>query len=60
MEKRYAVRLGNHDEVEVRIGPGEWVRGYVVGDPLVRKDGVYVDVDSEAGFLKNVRHTDLR
>jgi len=60
MERRYAATLGNRDEVEVRIGPGEWVRGFVVGDPIVRKEGVYVNVQSEAGYLESVRHTDIR
>jgi hypothetical protein len=61
MERRYAERLQNRDEVEVRVGSNEWIRGYVVGDALIRKDGVFVDVQTkEEGFVADVRHTDLR
>lgn len=33
MRKRDALKLHNGDEVMVRIGPGEWINGYILGDP---------------------------
>ena len=61
MDKRFARRLHNRDQVEVRVGR-EWIPGYVLGDPSTASmDGaVYVDVQTEIGLLYSVRHTDLR
>lgn len=61
MRATYAAKLYNRDQVEVRIAPGEWDTGYVVGDALITPHGVFVDVQTDhAGFLTEIRHTDLR
>jgi hypothetical protein len=61
MRAKDAEKLRNRDEVEVRIAPGEWDAGYVVGDASITTDGVFVDVQTRReGFLAQVRHTDLR
>lgn len=60
MEKRYARRLHNRDQVEVRVGPGEWSYGYVLGDAWETSEGVFVNVQTQAGYMQNIRHTDLR
>jgi hypothetical protein len=65
MRYRYAKKLANRDEVEVRVAPGQWDRGYVVGDPklqvVLNKTMVLVNVQSvKNGFCLDVHHTNLR
>ena len=58
-----AKELHNRDEVKVRVDlPGLlWDDGYVVGDPMVTANGVFVDVQTErSGFISCVSHADLR
>lgn len=47
MDKRAARKLGNRDEVYVRVFGlhNDLDHGYVVGTPWETKDGVFVDVD---------------
>jgi hypothetical protein len=61
MRAQYAKQLHSRDEVEVRIGPGNWIPGYVISNPSIRESGVYVDVQTrQEGFLAAVHHLDLR
>jgi len=61
MEKRYAQKLHNRDEVMVRVDSGEWVRGYVVGDPIIGPYNIYVPVETIShGFFPMVHHLDLK
>ena len=61
MQKRYASKLHNRDEVEVKVD-GEWVRGYVLGDYAPSKDGktLWFHIQTDAGFLDMVHHRDLK
>jgi hypothetical protein len=62
MQKRYAERLHNRDQVEVRVD-GKWTLGYVLGDPAISKDKktlwFHIQTDSH-GFLDMVHHRDIR
>ena len=60
MRATEALRLDNRDEVEVRIGPGEWVPGYVLGSPRKVGKRVIVPVQSSMGGYAEVDHTDVR
>jgi hypothetical protein len=67
MRARYAKKLHNRDQVEVRVEPGQWVVRHVLGNPRVVEDrehlqgGVFVTTLSEDGSIQgNIRHTDLR
>lgn len=61
MQIRYAKKLNNRDEVEVKIDK-DWVLGYIVGDPVLSKDGktYYFDVQTVNGFVSGVHHRDLK
>jgi len=61
MQIRYAKKLHNRDEVEVKIDK-DWVRGYIVGDPVLSKDGkkYYFDVQTVNGFVSGVNHKELK
>ena len=61
MQIRYAKKLHNRDEVEVKIDK-DWVLGYIVGDPVLSKDGkkYYFDVQTVNGFVSGVHHQDLK
>lgn len=62
MQKKFAERLSNRDQVEVKVDK-EWVLGYVLGEPAISKDGktlwFHIQTDSH-GFLDMVHHRDLR
>ena len=67
MRARYAKKLHDRDQVEVRIDPGVWVVRHVLGDPRIVEDtehlqgGVFVSTLCADGSIQgNVRHTDLR
>lgn len=61
MQKKYAIKLHNGDQVEVRVGPNEWVYGYVVGDPKIGPYNIYVSVRTDShGYFPDVIHTDLK
>jgi hypothetical protein len=61
MQIRYAKKLHNRDEVEVKIDK-DWVLGYIVGDPVLSKDGkkYYFDVQTVNGFVSGVNHKELK
>jgi hypothetical protein len=62
MQKKFAERLNNRDQIEVKVDK-EWVLGYVLGEPAISKDGktlwFHIQTDSH-GFLDMVHHRDLR
>lgn len=62
MQKKFAERLSNRDQIEVKVDK-EWVLGYVLGEPAISKDGktlwFHIQTDSH-GFLDMVHHRDLR
>ena len=61
MEKRYAKKLHNGDQVKVRVAPKEWSIGYVIGDPTETSEGIFVNIQTDTnGYLSMVRHTNLR
>jgi hypothetical protein len=57
---RYAKKLDNCDEVEVRLGPGEWVPGYVLGSPKMVGTRLIIPVMSSQGGFQEVDYTDVR
>ena len=59
MRFRDAKRLNNRDQISVRISPGRWVGGYVLGSPVENKGRILVPTVSEDGF-KWVDHTDVK
>ncbi len=61
MQKRDAKKLHNRDEVQIKIAPKTWTQGYIVGDVVETKEGVFADVQTDSeGFLPMVRHTNWR
>lgn len=66
MRAKYAKKLHNADEVTVCTERDEcgrrtrWVKGVVVGDPVINEDGIFVCIRSENGFLFAVKHTDIK
>jgi hypothetical protein len=61
MQIRYAKKLHNRDEVEVKLDK-DWVSGYIVGDPVSSKDGktYWFDVQTVNGFVSGVHHKELK
>jgi len=62
MQKKFAEKLSNRDQVEVKVDK-EWVLGYVLGEPAISKDGktLYFHIQTDNhGFLDMVHHRDLR
>lgn len=59
MKLRNALKLDNRDEVEVRVGPGKWVPGYLLGSPRQVEKRVIIPVQSKCGYME-VDHTDVR
>jgi len=61
MQKRFAKKLHNRDEVEVKMD-GDWIHGYIVGDSTVSRDGKFYwfDIQTQNGFVSGVSHRDLR
>jgi len=61
MRQREALRLHNRDQVEVRLGPGEWYPAYVLGEPeQLNKKVVIIPVQSSFGGYLKVVHTEIR
>lgn len=61
MQKKYAEKLHNRDEIEVKVNKN-WVKGYVLGDSAKSSDGktLYFHIQTDEGFLDMVSHKDLR
>jgi hypothetical protein len=61
MQKRYAKKLHNRDQVEIRID-GSWVYGYILGDPILTKDNKVItfEVQTESYGLQIVNHLEIR
>ena len=59
MQRRYAEKLHNRDEVTVRVGK-ERKHGKVIGNPIEEGSGIYVDVLLDNGeFLRLIYHRQL-
>jgi hypothetical protein len=63
-----AKRLHNEDEVEVRVEPGKWAHGRVLGEPRLRASAsasqiAWVEIPvllDDGTYLPDVAHTDVR
>ena len=60
MKYRDAKKLHNRDEVEVRVGPGEWEPGKILGEVIVLPKMVSVPVLSKTLGFASVTHRDIR
>jgi hypothetical protein len=62
MRFRDARNLTHHDDVLVRVSPGKWVEGYVVGAPIVDDGGVFVDVGfyHSTEILRKIWHINIK
>lgn len=65
MRKRDALKLHNRDEVRVHVSSpaaakGEWVTGYVLGEPREEAGRVVIPVQTEGHGWQEVDHTDIR
>ncbi len=60
MRRRDAIKLHDRDEVEVRIEPGTWLTGHVLGDPVPTTAGVFVPVQTATLGYGHYLHTEVR